>query len=43
MFPESINSLLAQINPLVGSVALGSTSNIHRALQGDVSYLGNAQ
>lgn len=43
MFPESINSLLAQINQLVGSVALGSAGNIHRSLHRDVSYLGNAQ
>lgn len=31
MFPESINSLLAQINQLVGS-DLGNASDVHRSL-----------
>lgn len=41
MWPESINSLLAQINRLVGSVDFRSPGNIHESLHRDVTYLGN--
>lgn len=42
MFPESINSLLAQINQLVGS-DFGNASDVHRSLHGDANCLGNTQ
>lgn len=41
MFPESMNSLLAQINQFVGSVDFGSPGNINKSLHRDVAYLGN--
>lgn len=43
MCPESINSSLAQINQLIGSVDFGSAGDIHRSLHPDVNYLGNTQ
>lgn len=39
--PESINSLLAQVNQLVGSVDFGSPGNIRKSLHRDVTYRGN--